>query len=74
MAICDPDTEEEIENTAPKQNIKAKEPNRRKLLYSDEENNSSTSEFDPEDIVQPKTLPKTSEQSFNSSTLINLYN
>ncbi|XP_051161874.1 germ cell nuclear acidic protein-like [Leptopilina boulardi] len=54
LAICDPESDEE-----PINNLRNNHFNRKKLSYSDKENSSSsTSEFDPEDIIHPKTVIK----------------
>lgn len=54
MAICDPDTDDE-----PIDNLKTSNfNNRRKLSFSEKESSSSTSEFDPDDIIEPKTVIK----------------
>lgn len=52
IEICDSDTDDD-DNRAP---IKKNNINRRKLVYSDDENDSSpaTSEYDPEDVILPK--------------------
>lgn len=57
MAICDPDTDDE-----PIDNLKTSNfNNRRKLSFSEKESSSSTSEFDPDDIIEPKTVIKKRE-------------
>lgn len=69
MAICDPETDEEAGNGVP--NFPNDKRNRRKLSFSDSDNDSGTSEFDPEDIVPPKTSPKKS--MYNSTLIANFF-
>ena len=64
MAICDPETDEEAGNKEHNPIYQNDKTNRRKLSFSDDEN-SATSEFDPEDVVPPKSLPK---KSMHNST------
>lgn len=65
VAICDSESDVEENNYRP---IFDQDNNRKRLSFSDDESDSSTSEFDPGEEVPPKSKGKKGRDDFDRLT------